>query len=481
VVDDYPDTTPTDTLLHGTTAGNLTFGFSAFSIPSNATSISVQVLYYDQKTASQAAASAGRLKVGGSYYNATTHNPATSYTSRSDDWATNPKTGAAWTPAQVNGTDGTNDLQAFGFFSNDASPTINFSSVQLQVTYSVAVTLTAETGNFTTAGSTAGFVHTSILLSDRGLYAVVGYSITLLHNMFLSASAGSYSIVGSTSDANKGLLLTGSTGLVTINSQEVAVRSTKLIAADSRVFEATGIDASLERSIGLVAEKTTYSIIGQAATVRYVTAVTFDTGSFAITGQSASILHTTTLPSERGIFAVTGYSVTIERGLNVSADVGTYTITVEPALLRKSYELNVNKGVFHINGTNITLRANRYVQGSAGAYSIIGNNAELSNFLNTTLVTANGSLVIITVPASLRRTYRITAARGQITLTRIPATILSTGTPNVEYITSLFAEGGAWEIPIGLRTSLPWWEGDYREFYQRLLLRINIGRTYGDE
>ncbi len=139
LVDDHPDSAGTDYLTHGTTAGNLTFGFSAFSVPAGSSITNVQTIYYDQKTASQAAAAAGRLKVGGAYYNATTHNPATGWTLRTDTWTTNPKSTASWTVDDVNGV-GANALQAFGFFSNDASPTIRFSSVIVQVTYSLAGT-----------------------------------------------------------------------------------------------------------------------------------------------------------------------------------------------------------------------------------------------------------------------------------------------------------------------------------------------------
>lgn len=135
VVDDHPDSSGADYLTHGTTGGNLTFGFSAFSIPAGSTSISVDVIYYDQKTASQACNIGGRLKVGGNYYNATTHNPANgTWTLRTDSWSTNPKTSSAWTVDDVNGV-GANALQAFGWVSTDASPTIRLSSIIIQVTY----------------------------------------------------------------------------------------------------------------------------------------------------------------------------------------------------------------------------------------------------------------------------------------------------------------------------------------------------------
>jgi hypothetical protein len=134
-VDDYPNTSSADALTHGTTAGNITFGFSAFDVPSGATGISVQVRYVDGEASNGANNCGGRLKVGGSYFNATTHNPSgTGGTAREDNWATNPKTSAAWTVDDVNGV-GVNALQAFGIVSTDANPTLFIASAEVQVTY----------------------------------------------------------------------------------------------------------------------------------------------------------------------------------------------------------------------------------------------------------------------------------------------------------------------------------------------------------
>lgn len=139
LVDDYPDTTPTDWLRHGTTAGNITFGFTAFAIPAGSAAITVQVRYYDKDVSSGNNNLAGRLKVGGNYYGAASHNPTTTLTARSDNWATNPKTTVAWTVDDINGV-GVNALQAFGVVSTDASPQMDISSIEVQVTYTPPVT-----------------------------------------------------------------------------------------------------------------------------------------------------------------------------------------------------------------------------------------------------------------------------------------------------------------------------------------------------
>jgi hypothetical protein len=141
LVDDHPDSAGTDSLTHGTTAGNITFTYTAATIPTGANISAVRVLYYDQKTASQGATVGARLKVNGTYYNAATHNPANgTWTLRTDEWATNPNTSAAWTVTDVNGS-GAAPLQAIGIVSSDASPTIRLSSIMLEVVYTEATTL----------------------------------------------------------------------------------------------------------------------------------------------------------------------------------------------------------------------------------------------------------------------------------------------------------------------------------------------------
>lgn len=145
LVDDYPDTGGADILTGGTTAAVITFGFSAFAIPAGSSGISVQVQYHDGEAANGSNNCGGRIKVGGSYFNAATHNPSgTGYTSRSDNWATNPKTASAWTVDDVNGV-GANALQAFGLNSTDSNPTWRFSGIRLQVTYTEPIAADVET------------------------------------------------------------------------------------------------------------------------------------------------------------------------------------------------------------------------------------------------------------------------------------------------------------------------------------------------
>jgi hypothetical protein len=140
LLDDHPDSAnPAADVTTCSGAGALVMGFSAFTIPANSTSLSVQVLYYDFKNGSQASAAGSLLRCNDTTNrnSAATHNPGNGNANialRTDDYTTNPKSAAAWTVDEVNGV-GTNGLTAFGVRVTDASPTVAFSSAQLQVTY----------------------------------------------------------------------------------------------------------------------------------------------------------------------------------------------------------------------------------------------------------------------------------------------------------------------------------------------------------
>ena len=157
----------------------------------------MQVRYYDAEPSNGNNNCAGRLKVGGNYYNAATHNPSGStYTARSDNWATNPKTAASWTVDDVNGV-GANALQAFGFYSGDANPAIRFSCVELQVTYTPALyAVAAGSGQLLGYRLVASFGKGSRVAAGEGSYAETGASVTLRRGFSVGAGPGVMSCSG---------------------------------------------------------------------------------------------------------------------------------------------------------------------------------------------------------------------------------------------------------------------------------------------
>lgn len=139
LVDDYPSTSTADRLVHGTTAGSIIFGYTAFSVPSGSTINSIQVEYYDQCTFANVSNFGGRIRVGGTTYDVSTHLVSNVATSRTDTWSTNPRTGVAWTVDDVNGV-GSDALDAFGVRSTDANPQNWIASIRLLVDYTEAST-----------------------------------------------------------------------------------------------------------------------------------------------------------------------------------------------------------------------------------------------------------------------------------------------------------------------------------------------------
>jgi hypothetical protein len=182
LVDDHPDTTGADKTTCSA-AGVMALGFSAFDVPAGATSISVQVLYYDSKNGSQSCNCGALIRCNDTTNRlATGHNPANAtFTSRSDNYATNPKSAAAWTVNDVNGV-GTNGLTAFGISVTDASPTIDIASVQLQVTYTMNYPLTGDGGSYSVSGTDVTFKKTYVLSAASGSHAVTGTDATLTYD-----------------------------------------------------------------------------------------------------------------------------------------------------------------------------------------------------------------------------------------------------------------------------------------------------------
>lgn len=117
-------------------SGTIYLGFSAFTIPAGSTITQLQYrsvfkILSDldpSKTATQ------RITVGGTGYNGTVHTLTTTWTTYTSTWATNPKTSAAWTVDDINGS-GANPLQNFGFALNGTSDLFSETARELIVTY----------------------------------------------------------------------------------------------------------------------------------------------------------------------------------------------------------------------------------------------------------------------------------------------------------------------------------------------------------
>jgi hypothetical protein len=133
------ETTPNDSdYISGTTdsGGYRAFNFSSFTVPADNTIDSLTVYFRARDASSGANNLYARLRVDGSYYNASSSvDPTTTWTTYSYTFTTNPRTGAAWTYQDINGS-GSNPLQQFGVYSTDFNPDIQVSMVYAQVDFS---------------------------------------------------------------------------------------------------------------------------------------------------------------------------------------------------------------------------------------------------------------------------------------------------------------------------------------------------------
>jgi len=137
--DDVDETTPNDVdFMTGTTDGGgyKLFTFSAFSVPEQPVASLVVTIRAKDAGGTGNNDIRPAIKVNGTvYYDSTTHNPGTGFTTYSCTWDENPNTTDPWTAADINGT-GPNPLQQIGVRSSDLNPDMDVSIVYAQVNYS---------------------------------------------------------------------------------------------------------------------------------------------------------------------------------------------------------------------------------------------------------------------------------------------------------------------------------------------------------
>jgi hypothetical protein len=137
-VDEYPTAIET-TYINNTTYASpwRLFTTTGVSIPAGATINNVS-LTYDARWRNATCNGAGRLKVGGAYYDSTAVALASAFPGiRTVTWNTNPRTTVAWTRDDVMGV-GTNALQQFGLWTN-ASGTSQARLAQVYISISWSV------------------------------------------------------------------------------------------------------------------------------------------------------------------------------------------------------------------------------------------------------------------------------------------------------------------------------------------------------
>lgn len=197
-----------------------------FSIPTDATVNAVRVRINAKKNTASSSAMAGRLYVGGVWRIATAQALSTTAGEYVFEWTTNPATGAAWTPTQINSHSATNAIPLFGFGMTDVTSDADIYNFVIEVDYtplagySGTVTLDDSTvsGSFASGASTFAGAVTLDASTPSGSFGAVPGSITSpplkVHTTgVLLASVGlAYVAVY---DASTGALVTRQTGLST--------------------------------------------------------------------------------------------------------------------------------------------------------------------------------------------------------------------------------------------------------------------------
>lgn len=330
------------------TGGHATFGFSAFTVPSNAAVSKLSIHYRARSTTTSSAATRGSsIKVGGTYYGLgdTTTNadpggtPAISSASIGDytyDYTINPQTGAAWTVADINGT-GSNPLQAFGVCGNDFNPDVNFYQVDATVTYTIVYTLTGTTSSYSFTGNTATIQANRKVTATTGTNTFSGKTATLARGYTLTATSSNYSLSANSGSLlyNRKVIATSSPYTLTGNS--ASLTNNRRISATSNTFSFSGNNADLLSNRKLSATSSNYTLTPNTATLTYTTAgqytLTATSATYSFNSGSASLLFNRLLQGQSTGYTFSASEAILNYTRVLTAVSAQYTLTGNNATL----------------------------------------------------------------------------------------------------------------------------------------------------
>lgn len=146
---DDPVGTPDDatSYIRATAVGLSLFGYPAFNVPTGSTINDLTIYYRHYRSGTSSSNIRSALRVGGTNYNTTDPGVTPtngSWNTASYSWTQNPKTSAAWTAEQINGTAGTNQLQEWGVYAGTITTNPRVTQVYAIVNYEQPVSMTID-------------------------------------------------------------------------------------------------------------------------------------------------------------------------------------------------------------------------------------------------------------------------------------------------------------------------------------------------
>ena len=235
---------------------------------------------------------------------------------------------------------------------------------------------------------------------------------------------------------------------------------TIVLTAGQGTHTFTGINATLSKGFKFVADKGTFTESGVAASLLCSRLVTGVKGTFTETGIPAGVLRSRLITGTAGAYVLDGkaasFSYVPVTGYTLPAVVGAFSLGLPAASLRKSRLLASATGPFTLVGKDASTLRSRRLPGAPGGLSAAFSAAGL----------------VYWAPQQ----YILGASPAVYTFVGLPGQLLYSDGAQIR----ILSDGEVlWVGAIGSRTEVPWWEGDYRTFDPRLVLRDFLGRTYG--
>lgn len=221
------------------------------------------------------------------------------------------------------------------------------------------------------------------LTADSGAYTYAGTSAELDAGLVMAAISGSYTYSGTAADLNYGFNLTASSGTYSYSGTAVELDAGFVIAANSGTYNYSGTSADLNVGYPLPANSGTYTYSGTAATLTFTGAgaftLTADSGAYTYSGTVAELDAGFVLDASSGSYTYSGTAATLTHNYPLSADSGSYTYSGTASELDAGFVLGAASDAYTYAGTTVTLQASGQVwtvqTNNSSSWTIQSNNS----------------------------------------------------------------------------------------------------------
>lgn len=290
-----------------------------------------------------------------------------------------------------------------------------WSEVRSFTTSDTGVTLTADSGSFTLAGTDTSLEQGYAVPAESGSYVLTGNDVGLNKGYVIVAESGSFSLDSADVIFLIGKNLTADSGSYSLNGIDASLEQGYNLTAESGSYTLAGIDAGLNKGYVLVAESNTYTLSGTDASLEIGRVLVAESGVYSLTGIDATLSTEIILDAESGSYALSGVDANLEQGYLLTGESDSYVLTGQDAGLRIDYTLVADSSVYTLTGEDASLLKGKTLTAEQGSFAFAGEDANILS--GKILVAEQGTYSLSGETVILTKDSPLIAEQANFTLT----------------------------------------------------------------